>query len=58
MEMQDKIFDMFYRGNDRSKGSGLGLYIVRSAVEKLQGKVSVKSELKQGTEFTAIIPFS
>lgn len=58
VEIQDKVFDMFYRGNDRSKGSGLGLYIVKSAVDKLHGKVSVKSELGQGTEFTVTIPVS
>lgn len=48
----EKIFDMFYRANVQSKGSGLGLFILREAVHKLQGQVSVESEEKVGTTFT------
>ena len=55
-EIQPKIFDMFYRGNDRSKGAGLGLYIVKSAAEKLGGNVQVKSKLKEGSEFILQFP--
>lgn len=57
-EIQERIFEMFYRGNERSKGSGLGLYIVKSAVEKLNGTVNVKSEAGSGTAFKVIIPVS
>lgn len=53
-----KIFDMFYRGTEHSKGSGLGLYIVKETVDKLKGKISVKSELKQGTTFVVNLPNS
>ncbi|NJM25418.1 MAG: HAMP domain-containing histidine kinase [Bacteroidia bacterium] len=35
-EYRDKIFKMFFRANADSKGSGLGLYIVKSAVEKTE----------------------
>jgi len=35
---------MFYRASEQSEGSGLGLYIVKNAVEKLEGVVSVDSE--------------
>jgi signal transduction histidine kinase len=42
--MIDKIFDMFYRGSERSKGNGLGLYLVRKAVQKLHGNIEVDSE--------------
>jgi signal transduction histidine kinase len=53
----DKIFDMFYRANDASReDTGLGLYIVKLAVEKLNGTISVKSELGIGTEFEIKIP--
>src|SRR5687767_10905588 len=34
-ELQPKIFDMFYRGNENSKGSGLGLYIAKEAATKI-----------------------
>ncbi len=50
------IFDMFYRATEQNTGSGLGLYIVRETVEKLQGEVQVTSELRKGTEFSVSIP--
>ena len=51
-----KIFEMFYRASDQSDGSGLGLYIVKNAVEKLGGKISVDSELGKGTAFKINLP--
>jgi signal transduction histidine kinase len=32
-------------------GSGIGLYIVKSIVDELGGRIEVKSELNQGTTF-------
>lgn len=52
----DKIFNMFYRANKSAKGSGLGLYIVKEAVAKLSGEISVKSVLGKGTTFKVVIP--
>ena len=52
----DKIFNMFYRGNDISKGSGLGLYIVKETTDKLNGRIEMKSTLGIGTEFEINIP--
>lgn len=46
------IFDMFYRANDKVKGSGLGLYILKRAVERLRGSISVDSKLDVGSVFT------
>jgi signal transduction histidine kinase len=50
------IFTMFYQADDSSTGTGLGLYIVNEAVEKLQGKIIVDSKLGEGTTFTVLIP--
>lgn len=55
-EHQDKIFRMFYRASTDSKGSGLGLYIVKEAVDKLQGKIELQSTLGKGTTFIVKIP--
>jgi signal transduction histidine kinase len=55
-DRQHKIFDMFYRATDRSSGSGLGLFIVKETVLKLEGKVSVKSEYGNGSEFVVTLP--
>jgi signal transduction histidine kinase len=51
-----KIFGMFYRGHESSKGSGIGLYLVEQAIEKMEGKIDVKSILNKGTEFKIQIP--
>jgi signal transduction histidine kinase len=51
-----KIFDMFYRAPSNVKGSGLGLYIVKEAVEKLNGKVSLSSILGKGSSFKIVLP--
>lgn len=49
----EKVFEMFYTGtNGKSKGTGIGLHIVKEAAEKISGTVSVKSEQGQGTTFT------
>jgi signal transduction histidine kinase len=50
------IFDMFYKINERSIGSGLGLYILKQAVQRLNGKVVVKSVLGKGTTFIVELP--
>ncbi|MBK7650565.1 MAG: ATP-binding protein [Flammeovirgaceae bacterium] len=39
-ESLSKIFEMFYRASEQSEGSGLGLYIVKNAVEKLGGQMN------------------
>jgi signal transduction histidine kinase len=53
-----KIFDMFYRGTEISKGSGLGLYIVRETIEKMNGTIRVESVEGQGTSFIIKLPVS
>lgn len=55
---QSKIFDMFYRANLGAKGSGLGLYILKRAVERLNGKIELKSQLHKGSVFTVTLPVS
>ncbi|MEN8251654.1 MAG: HAMP domain-containing sensor histidine kinase, partial [Bacteroidota bacterium] len=50
------VFDMFYRANEHKAGSGLGLYIVKETIEKLEGSISIKSELNKGTTITMKIP--
>ena len=57
-EYHEKIFEMYYRGNERSKGSGLGLYILRKAVDKLRGEIKLLSEEKSGSLFVISIPIN
>jgi signal transduction histidine kinase len=51
-----KIFEMFYRATEQSDGSGIGLYIVKNAVDKLGGQINVSSQVNQGTRFSIILP--
>lgn len=55
-EFHEKIFDMFFRATNFSKGSGLGLYIVKHAVEKLKGKIEIQSQKRVGTTFKVFLP--
>jgi signal transduction histidine kinase len=55
-DAKPKIFDMFYRASLSGAGSGLGLYIVKEAVQKLNGSITVHSEYGKGTEFVVVIP--
>lgn len=48
----DKIFDMFFRLSGEIVGSGIGLYIVKEIVEKIQGSIHVDSEIGKETSFT------
>lgn len=55
-EAKPKIFEMFFRASRRGTGSGLGLYIVREAIQKIGGTIEVYSEYGEGTEFVVNIP--
>lgn len=51
-----KIFNMFYRATEKSQGSGLGMYIVKQAIDKLNGSIRVTSTFGKGTTIKIIVP--
>jgi signal transduction histidine kinase len=55
-EHQEKIFNMFFRANQLTQGTGLGLYILKRAVERLDGQVNFVSTLNAGSSFTVLLP--
>jgi signal transduction histidine kinase len=55
-EYHTRIFEMFYRANEQSKGSGLGLYIVKEALMKLSGSIQLESAPGIGSTFTVTLP--
>lgn len=55
-DIKKNIFKMFYRGHTEIKGTGLGLYIVKTGLEKLNGEVYVESEPNEGSLFRLTIP--
>jgi signal transduction histidine kinase len=50
-EMQERIFEIFQRGTNSQNGTGIGLAIVRKAVERMGGHVGVISEPGKGSQF-------
>ncbi|MBS1507824.1 MAG: HAMP domain-containing histidine kinase [Bacteroidetes bacterium] len=50
------IFGMFYRAHRHAEGTGLGLFIVKEAIEKIHGRIEVTSQYGQGTTFFVSIP--
>jgi PAS domain S-box-containing protein len=54
--LQPQIFDMYFKANENSKGSGLGLYLVKKGIEKLDGEIELTSRLGVGTTFKVTIP--
>lgn len=55
-DLHEKVFEMFFRGTTISKGSGLGLYIVKNAVKKLNGAIRLESKEGEGTRFWINLP--
>ncbi|TAE49672.1 MAG: PAS domain S-box protein [Bacteroidetes bacterium] len=55
-KFRQKVFEMFFRGNAQSKGSGLGLYIVKNSVSKLRGSIELHPREGGGTRFDVILP--
>jgi len=51
-----RIFEMFFQAHEKSEGSGLGLYIVKEAVGKLDGTIVAKSKLEIGSLFEVNLP--
>ena len=61
-EDKEKVFEKFYRVGDEetrsSKGSGLGLYIVKFLVEQHQGKINLRNNAPKGSIFEIRIPLA
>jgi PAS domain S-box-containing protein len=55
-EHLEKIFDLFHRATSVSHGTGIGLFIVKDTIERLNGKIEVQSEIGKGTTFRMQIP--
>jgi signal transduction histidine kinase len=54
----DKVFEMFYRATTTVAGTGLGLYICKEIVQKLNGKIELSSNFEDGTVVLIQIPLN
>ena len=55
-EHLQKITNMFFRASENSDGSGLGMYIVKQAIERLQGTITIESPNERGMITSITIP--
>jgi signal transduction histidine kinase len=55
-DYQDKVFNMFFRVMPEISGNGIGLYLVKEAVEKLDGTIELNSEYQEGTTISLNLP--
>lgn len=50
-EKQEHLFDRFYKANENARGTGLGLDICKTIMEKMEGEIGVKSDQGKGSTF-------
>jgi two-component system NtrC family sensor kinase len=55
-EIRKRVFDPFFTTKQTGKGTGLGLWISYSIIEKMGGSISLSSRVGEGTSFTVRIP--
>lgn len=53
----EKIWNMFYKGDQLSTGNGLGLYITKKAVESLDGTIKIDTKLGEYSLFVVELPY-
>jgi hypothetical protein len=51
-----KVFDLFFRGNEKSDGTGLGLFVAKQITEKMRGTLTAQSAPGKNTIFSLWIP--
>lgn len=57
-EQVNDIFNPFYKENNDSPGTGIGLAVAKAFAELHNGNILVESKVGQGTTFTIILPYS
>jgi len=53
---RNDVFNLFSRATQRNVGTGLGLYMVKEAVEQMGGKIHLESQIHVGTTVTVTLP--
>jgi signal transduction histidine kinase len=57
-EIQKQIFDFFFTTKSAGQGTGLGLSMSQSIVERFNGRIELSSEVGKGSQFTIVLPYA
>ncbi|EPR66584.1 ATP-binding protein [Cyclobacterium qasimii] len=52
----DQIFGLYKRFHEDTEGRGIGLFMTKTQVETLGGKIKIESEVNKGTSFIIQFP--
>ena len=52
---RDKLFTLYKRFHTHVEGKGMGLYLIKTQVESMGGKIEVASEVDKGTTFKVFL---
>ena len=55
-KLKDKVFNLYQRFHQHVEGKGMGLFLVRTQVEALGGKIELDSKVNEGTIFKITLP--
>jgi signal transduction histidine kinase len=53
---KEEVFNLFARATQKNVGTGLGLYMVKEAVEQMGGKIHLESKVDEGTTVMVTLP--
>ena len=57
VKRKDQVFGLYKRFHNHVDGKGMGLFMVKTQVETLGGKITIDSEVNRGTKFTILFPY-
>lgn len=55
---KDKLFNLYQRFHHHVEGKGMGLFLVKTQIEAMNGKIDVQSEVNVGTRFKICLPLN
>jgi hypothetical protein len=58
MHLKNKVFEIYFRANNKINGTGLGLFICSEALKKLNGSIELETLLGEGSTFRVTLPNS
>lgn len=58
VKYKDQLFGLYKRFDYRKSGKGMGMFLIKSQVEALDGSIEIESEIGVGTKFLMSFPLA